>query len=89
MDGYVKFDASRCNLGQTFLDMLERDGTTLLDIPGEAHEQMGDVESQGWHFEETFRRVVDQMPPPRLFAMAGMCGCHDRSKKCLDASGWP
>ena len=60
---HVKFDASRCNLGQTFLDMLERDGTTPLDIPGEAHEQMGDVESQGWHFEETFRRVVDQMSP--------------------------
>lgn len=24
---------------------------------------MGDVESQGWHFEETFRRVLDQMAP--------------------------
>ena len=58
---YLKFDASRCNLGQQFLDMLERDGTTPLDIPGEAHEQMGDVESQGWHFEEAFRKVVDQM----------------------------
>ena len=60
---YLKFDASRCNLGQQFLDMLERDGTTPLDIPGEAHEQLGDVESQGWHFEEAFRRVVDQMSP--------------------------
>ena len=60
---YVKFDASRCNLGQHFLDILERDGTTPLDIPGEAHEQIGDVESQGWHFEEAFRRVLDEMGP--------------------------
>lgn len=60
---YCKFDASRCNLGQPFLDLLERDGTTPLDIPGEAHEQLGDVESQGWHFEEAFRRVLDQMSP--------------------------
>ena len=40
---YVKFDAGRCNLGQNFLDVLERDRTTALDVPGEAHEQMGDV----------------------------------------------
>lgn len=52
---YVKFDASRCNLGQQFIDILERDGTTPLDIPGEA--------SRGWHLEEAFRRVVDQMAP--------------------------
>lgn len=60
---YVKFDASRCNLGQLFLDQLERDGTVPLDIPGEAHEQMGDVESQGRHFEDAFQRVLDQMKP--------------------------
>lgn len=60
---YLKFDASRCNLGQAFMDVLERDGTTPLDIPGEAHEQLGNVESQGWHFEETFRRVMDEMSP--------------------------
>ena len=60
---YVKFDAGRCNLGQTFLDLLERDRTTALDVPGEAHEQMGDVESQGRHFEETFQRVIDEMSP--------------------------
>lgn len=60
---YLKFDASRCNLGQVFLELLERDGTTPLDVPGEAHEQMGDVESQGRHFEETFQRILDQMAP--------------------------
>ena len=60
---YVKFDAGRCNLGQNFLDVLERDRTTALDVPGEAHEQMGDVESQGRHFEETFQRVIDEMCP--------------------------
>ena len=43
--------------------MLERDRTTALDVPGEAHEQMGDVESQGRHFEETFQRVIDEMSP--------------------------
>ena len=60
---YVKFDAGRCNLGQSFLDVLERDRTTALDVPGEAHEQMGDVESQGRHFEETLQRVIDEMSP--------------------------
>ena len=59
----MKFDAGRCNLGQSFLDVLERDRTTALDVPGEAHEQMGDVESQGRHFEETLQRVLDEMSP--------------------------
>ena len=60
---YIKFDASRCNLGQTFLDALERDGTTPLDVPGEAHEQMGDVEVQGRHFATMLTKVIDQMMP--------------------------
>ena len=34
-----------------------------LDVPGKAHEQMGDVESQGRHFEEAFQKVLDQMQP--------------------------
>ena len=60
---FCKFDASRCNLGQPFLDVLERDGTTPLDIPGEAHEQMGDVESQGRHFENMLIKVIHEMGP--------------------------
>lgn len=62
---YVKFDASRCNLGQQFWDALERDGTTPLDIPGEAHEQLGpgDVEVQGRHFAMMLTKVIDQMQP--------------------------
>ena len=60
---YCKFDASRCNLGQPFLDMLERDGTTALDVPGEAHEQMGDVEVQGRHFCTMLVKVIDDMQP--------------------------
>ena len=60
---YIKFDAGRCNLGQPFVDLLERDGATALDIPGEAHEQMGDVEVQGRHFEDMLKRVIDQMSP--------------------------
>lgn len=59
----MKFDASRCNLGQPFLDALERDGTTPLDIPGEAHEQLGDVEVQGTHFSTMLTKVIDQMQP--------------------------
>ena len=60
---FCKFDASRCNLGQTFLDVLERDGTTAIDIPGEAHEQMGDVESPGRHFEVMLTKVIHEMSP--------------------------
>ena len=71
---YVKFDAGRCNLGQSFLDLLERDRTTALDVPGEAHEQMGDVESQGRHFEETFQRVLDEMSPENFIEW---CECVD------------
>ena len=60
---FCKFDASRCNLGQVFLDVLERDGTTAIDIPGEAHEQMGDVEAQGRHFENMLIKVIHDMSP--------------------------
>ena len=60
---FCKFDASRCNLGQAFLDVLERDGTTAIDIPGEAHEQMGDVEAQGRHFEGMLTKVIHEMGP--------------------------
>ena len=60
---FIKFDASRCNLGQHFIDALERDGTTPLDIPGEAHEQIGDVEVQGRHFEDMLQRILDQYQP--------------------------
>ena len=60
---WIKFDASRCNLGQPFIDSLERDGTTPLDVPGEAHEQMGDVEVQGRHFEEVLSKVLDEAQP--------------------------
>ena len=60
---YVKFDAGRCNLGQTFLDCLERDGTVPLDVPGEAHNQMGDVEAQGQHFEQVLLKVIAETNP--------------------------
>eukprot|EP00438_Fugacium_kawagutii_P025213 Skav222622 [mRNA] locus=scaffold4205:86469:93548:+ [translate_table: standard] len=60
---FLKMDAGRCNLGQFFMDMLERDGTTPLDIPGEAHHQIGNVESAGRHFEEALIRVIDEIGP--------------------------
>ena len=46
---YIKLDASRCNLGQLFMDCRERDGTTVLDIPGEAHEQRAMWNLRGNH----------------------------------------
>ena len=49
--------------GSDFLDCLERDGTTSLDVPGEAHEQMGDVEAQGQHFEQMLVRVLQEANP--------------------------
>ena len=61
---YVKFDAGRCNLGQHFLDCLERDRSVPLDVPGEAHEQMGDVEAQGQHVEQTLIKVIAETNPP-------------------------
>lgn len=54
----MKFDASRCNLGQPFLDALERDGTNASDI-----RQLGDVEAQGRHFASMLTKVIDQMQP--------------------------
>ena len=60
---YIKFDAAKTNLGQAFLDLLERDGTTPLDVPGEAHEQMGDVEVQGRHFSTMLQKVIDELNP--------------------------
>ena len=44
---WLKVDASRTNLGETLQRALEADGTQLLDIPGEAHEQVGRVEVHG------------------------------------------
>eukprot|EP00974_Lingulodinium_polyedra_P096422 9346782-Lingulodinium_polyedra.AAC.1 len=44
---WLKFDAGGANLGQIFQDLLERDGTTPLDTPGQAHEQNGKAEIHG------------------------------------------
>ena len=41
---WLKVDASRTNLGETLQRALDADGTQLLDVPGEAHEQVGRVE---------------------------------------------
>ena len=48
---WLKVDASRTNLGETLQRALEADGTQLLDVPGEAHEQVGRVEVHGRYFE--------------------------------------
>ena len=42
---------------------LEADGTQLLDVPGEAHEQVGRVEVDGRYFEDMLTRVLAQIRP--------------------------
>ena len=60
---WLKVDASRTNLGETLQRALEADGTQLLDVPGEAHEQVGRVEVHGRYFEDMLARVVAQIRP--------------------------
>ena len=84
---YVKLDASRCNLGQEFMDCLERDGTTMLDIPGEAHEQMGDVEAQGRHFEDTLIRVIDESSPQNYLEWLECVDCTVEARNSLMKRG--
>ena len=54
---WLKVDASRTNLGETLQRAVEADGTQLLDVPGEAHEQVGRVEVHGRYFEDMLARV--------------------------------
>ena len=42
---------------------LEADGTQLLDVPGEAREQVGRVEVHGRYFEDMSARVLAQIRP--------------------------
>ena len=49
---WLKVDASRTNLEETLQRALEADGTQLLDVPGEAYEQIGRVEVHGRYFED-------------------------------------
>ena len=54
-------DASRTNLGVTLQRALEADVTQLLDIPGEAHEQVGRLEVRGRYCEDILLRVPAQI----------------------------
>ena len=56
-------DASRANLGETPKRALEADGTQLLDIPGQAHEQVARVEIHGRYFECLFMTVQAEIGP--------------------------
>ena len=58
-DGRCKSNES----GMTLQRALEADGTQLLDIPGEAHEQAGRVEVPGRYFEDLLLRVLAQKRP--------------------------
>ena len=54
---WLQVDASRPNLGETLQRALEADGTQLLDVPGEAHEQVGRVEVHGRYSENMLARL--------------------------------
>ena len=60
---WLKVDASRTNLGETAQRALEADGTQLLDIAGEAHEQAGRVEVHGRYFDDLLLRMLAQVRP--------------------------
>ena len=60
---WLTVDASRTNFGETLQRALEADGTQLLDVPGEAHEQVGRVEVHGRYFEDMLARVLAQIRP--------------------------
>ena len=60
---WLKVHASRTNLGETLQRALVADGTQLLDVPGEAHEQVGRVEVHGRCFEDMLARVLAQIHP--------------------------
>ena len=60
---WLKVDASRTNLGETLQRALEADGTKLLDVPEEAHEQVGRVEVHGRYFEDMLARVLARIRP--------------------------
>ena len=51
------------NMGETLQRALEANGTQLMDIPGEAHEQAGRVEVHGRYFEDLLLRVLAQVRP--------------------------
>ena len=44
-------------------ERLKADCTHLLDVPGEAHEQVGRVEVHGRYFEDMLARVLAQIRP--------------------------
>ena len=74
---WLKVDESRTNLGEMLQRALEADGTQLLDVPGEAHEQVGRVEVHGRYFEDMLTRVL------RRFGQAlGLSGWSAFTRRC-------
>ena len=60
---WLKVDSSRANLGETLRRALAADGTQVLDVLGQAHEQVGRVEVHGRYFEDMLARVLAQIRP--------------------------
>ena len=56
-------DAARWNVGPAMVAGCQRDGTLLLQAPGEAHHQMRLVESHGRLAERMLERVIDETSP--------------------------
>ena len=81
-----KAPVDRINMGETLQRALEADGTQLLDVPGEAHEQVGRVEVYGRYSETMLARLrfgqnlgrVARMHPPDHGSqelLTRRCGC--------------
>ena len=59
----VIVDPARTNTAETVFQQLEREGTRVLTIAAEAHNQLGKVEKHGHLFEVILNKVLDQAQP--------------------------
>ena len=78
-----KVYASTTNIGETIQRALEADVTQLLDIPGEAHEQVDRVKAGGRYFEDLAESIGADSSVNEV-RVAGMCRANDGNPKLLD-----
>ena len=78
-----KVYASTTKIGETIQQALEADVTQLLDIPGEAHEQVDMAEAGGRYFEDLAESIGADSSVNEV-KMAGMCRANDGGPKLLD-----
>ena len=59
----VIVDPAKTNTAEGVFDQLEQDGTRVVTIAAEAHNQLGKVEKHGHLFEVILQKVLDQVQP--------------------------